>query len=110
MPVGEKDSVTVRSPGNVLGMTKTFRPYSLANRRGAASEQMRAKLRTAVGEVIYRRRKAIVEPVFAYIKDRRGFRRFSFRGLAKVSAEWAMICLTHNLLKLFRARACPRPA
>lgn len=80
-----------------------------SNRRGAASEQMRAKLRTALGEVIYRRRKAIVEPVFAYIKDRRGFRRFSFRSLAKVCAEWAMICLTHNLLKLYRVRACPSP-
>jgi transposase len=79
------------------------------NRRGAASEQMRAKLRTPLGDAVYRRRKAIIEPVFAYIKDRRGFRRFSFRGLPKVGAEWALICLTHNLLKLHRARLCPQP-
>jgi hypothetical protein len=32
----------------------------------------------------------------------RGFRRFSQRGLAKVRNEWAFVCLTHNLIKLFR--------
>jgi transposase len=80
------------------------------NRRGEASELMRAKLRTALGDAIYRRRKAIIEPIFAYIKDRRGFRRFSFRGLTNVRAEWSMICLTHNLLKLYRARTWPQPA
>ncbi|PYP88205.1 MAG: hypothetical protein DMG65_15480, partial [Candidatus Angelobacter sp. Gp1-AA117] len=33
----------------------------------------------------------------------RGFRRFLLRGLQKVRAEWKLICLTHNLLKLFRS-------
>jgi transposase len=37
-------------------------------------------------------------------KEARGFRRFSFRGLAKVAAEWNLIALTHNLLKLWRAQ------
>jgi hypothetical protein len=50
-------------------------------------------------------RKAIVEPVFGQIKAVRGFLRFSFRGEQKVAAEWQLICLTHNLLKLFRAKA-----
>ena len=35
-------------------------------------------------------RKAIVEPVFGQIKERRGFRRFSFRGVGKVSREWKL--------------------
>ncbi len=52
---------------------------------------------------------AYVEPVFGQIKEGRGFRRFSFRGLVKVTAEWVIICLTHNLLKLFRSGAW-RPA
>jgi hypothetical protein len=64
---------------------------------------MRAKLRTPRGHATYALRKAIAEPVFGQIKDGRGFRRFSFRGLGKVQAEWLLICLTHNLLKLFRA-------
>ncbi len=65
-------------------------------------EQMRAKLKTAAGRAVYKQRKLIVEPVFGQVKEARGFRRFSFRGLRKNQAEWALICLTHNLLKLFR--------
>ena len=70
---------------------------------GTVSGAMRAKVRGPTGHALYALRKAIVEPVFGQIKDGRGFRRFSFRGLSKVQAEWLLICLTHNLLKLFRA-------
>jgi len=73
-------------------------------------ERMRHKLRTPDGREVYRKRKAIVEPVFGQIKEARGFRRFSFRGLEKVRAEWDLICLTHNLLKLFRAGFAPQTA
>jgi len=73
-------------------------------------DQMRHKIRTEEGRAVYSKRKQIVEPVFGQIKEARGFRRFSFRGLAKVAAEWDIICLTHNLLKLFRAGARPQPA
>jgi hypothetical protein len=65
---------------------------------------MRERLSGAPGRAVYALRKAIVEPVFAYIKERRGFRRFSLRRLVQVRAEWALICLTHNLLKLYAAR------
>ena len=47
-------------------------------------------------------RKSIVEPVFGQIKGARGFRRFSLRGLEKVRGEWRLVCLTHNLLKIWR--------
>ena len=43
-----------------------------------------------------------LEPVFGQIKEGRGFRRFSLRGLAPVGAEWSIVCTCHNLLKLFR--------
>ena len=66
------------------------------------TEQMRVKLQTPGGRAVYAKRKAIVEPVFGQIKDSRGFRRFLLRGLRQVVAEWALICLTHNLLKLHR--------
>lgn len=71
---------------------------------GWVREQMRHKLQTPEGQAVYKLRKAIVEPVFGQIKEVRGFRRFSFRGLVPVAAEWTLICLTHNLLKLFRGR------
>ena len=52
-------------------------------------------------------RKAIVEPVFGQIKERRGFRRFSLRGLDNVRSEWKLVCAAANLLKLFRAGWVP---
>jgi hypothetical protein len=70
---------------------------------------MRERLASPAGEAIYRRRKAIVEPVFGQIKEGRGFRRFSLRGHAAVSQEWQLVCLTHNVLKLHRANVCPHP-
>lgn len=65
-------------------------------------ERMKRKLHTQVGRRIYAMRKAIVEPVFGQIKQVRGFRQFVLRGLEKVQMEWALVCLTHNILKLHR--------
>jgi len=66
-------------------------------------ERMKRKLLTKAGAAIYAARKSIVEPVFGQIKEARGFRRFSLRGFEKVKAEWALVCATHNILKMYRA-------
>jgi transposase len=66
-------------------------------------ERMARKLLTRRGHAIYARRKAIVEPVFGQIKHARGFRQFLRRGLVRVQQEWALVCLSHNLLKLHAA-------
>jgi hypothetical protein len=68
-----------------------------------ARDKMRWTVRSTDGRALYSRRKVIVEPVFGQIKEARGFRRFLRRGLEAAAAEWSLICLTHNLLKLFRA-------
>jgi transposase len=65
-------------------------------------ERMKHKLKTKVGAGIYARRKCIVEPVFGQIKQARGFRQFLLRGLEKVRGEWALISMTHNLLKFHK--------
>jgi len=67
-----------------------------------AKEKMQAKLKTAEGRAVYARRKAIVEPVFGQTKEARGFRRFLLRGLEQIRGEWRLVCLTHNLLKIWR--------
>jgi transposase len=67
-----------------------------------AKERMAAKVRTPEGRAVYARRKVIVEPVFGQIKEARGVRRFLLRGLAKIRGEWRLVCLTHNLLKIWR--------
>jgi hypothetical protein len=72
-----------------------------------AQERMAAKVRTSQGRAVYARRKVIVEPVFGQIKEARGFRRFLLRGLANIRGEWCLVCLTHNLLKLWRYACVP---
>ena len=76
----------------------------------SVAETMREKLKTTAGHAIYKMRKAVVEPVFGQIKERRGLRGFLMRGREKVAAEWQIICLTHNLLKLFGAKLRPQTA
>jgi len=66
--------------------------------------RMRELLLSPIGRALYKLRQATVEPVFGYIKEARGLRRFRFRGLTRVAWEWKLICATHNLLKLFRHR------
>jgi transposase len=69
------------------------------------TEAMRERLRKDGFASPYRLRKQTVEPVFGQIKQARGFRQFLMRGVAKVSAEWAMLCTVHNILKLAGAEA-----
>lgn len=77
---------------------------------GSPRANMDAKLSTDDARAVYRRRKAIVEPVFGQIKEARGFRRFLLRGMRKAEGEWSMLVATHNLLKLFRHAAHFAPA
>lgn len=65
-------------------------------------DRMKRKLQTKAGAKVYAARKSIVEPVFGQIKHARGFRQFLMRGIEKVKAEWALVCATHNILKLYR--------
>ncbi len=62
--------------------------------------KMAHKLRTELGQAIYRLRKCTVEPVFGIIKETLGFRQFSLRGLAAVAGEWCLVCLAFNLKRL----------
>ena len=62
--------------------------------------KMAYKLRTEIGQTIYRLRKCTVEPVIGIIKAVLGFRQFSLRGLEPASGEWALVCLAFNLKRL----------
>lgn len=64
-------------------------------------DRMSRKLHTKAGAAVYAARKAIVEPVIGQIKHARGFRQFLLRGFEKVQGEWALVCTTHNILKLY---------
>ncbi|MGH8916892.1 MAG: transposase, partial [Actinomycetes bacterium] len=65
-------------------------------------DKMDRKVSHKTGRALYRRRQAIIEPVFGQIKEVRGIRRFTRRGRAAAESEWQLIAGTHNLLKLYR--------
>jgi transposase len=98
-------------PYIATGRQKHHTPEAMASDAPAtAKERMAAKVRTPEGKALYARRKVIVEPVFGQIKEARGFRRFLLRGLEKLRGEWRLVCLTHNLLKLWRYGSAPSVA
>jgi hypothetical protein len=68
----------------------------------SATAAMEHRLRTPEGAELYKRRQNIIEPVFGTIKETRGFRRFSRRGLDAVKAEWLLILATHNINKAYK--------
>jgi transposase len=72
---------------------------------GSLLARMTTRLKCAGHRSRYRLRKQVVEPVFGQIKQARGFRQFLLRGIEKAKAEWAMICIAHNLRKLALAVA-----
>jgi hypothetical protein len=88
------------------GRHSALRPTAPPGRIPTAAtprERMARKLTTKQGRAEYARRKSTVEPVFGQIKEAMGFRRFSLRGKAKVTAEWYLVCAVHDLGKLFRS-------
>src|SRR6266404_483070 len=72
---------------------------------GPCTQRMGAKLRTDDGRRRFKRRKAIVEPPFGWIKHVLGFRAFSMRGRRKTAGEWSLVCLVMNLRRMRLAAA-----
>jgi transposase len=70
--------------------------------RDPEHRRLRAKLRTPAGREQYRRRQAVVEPVFGILKEQRGMRRLRRRGLAAVTTEWMLAAIAYNLTRIVR--------
>jgi transposase len=70
--------------------------------QGGRYTAMRQALATEYGDRLYRRRKAMVEPVFAQTKHNRRINQFHRRGRSAALSEWRLITATHNLLKLHK--------
>ena len=73
----------------------------MSPQRGALLRQ-RAKRRDPLKQALLRRRKVIIEPVFATLKQAMGFRRWTVRGLENVRTQWALLCAAFNLKKMYR--------
>jgi hypothetical protein len=63
---------------------------------------MRERIDSVSGRFIYSHRMGIVEPVFANIRHMLGLDRFTLRGKKKVSAQWKMFAMVHNIFKIYR--------
>jgi transposase len=68
---------------------------------------MRRVLETDTGGALYRKRQAMIEPVFANTKFNRRIDRFQRRGRSAARSEWRLITATHNLLKLWKHTTAP---
>jgi transposase len=71
---------------------------------------MRRVLATPAGAQLYRKRPAMIEPVFGHTKFNRKIDRFQRRGRAACRSEWRLITATHNLLKLHKHTTAPLTA
>ena len=96
-------ALATRGIGAYLATGRAKHPAQVKrNITGPLTQTMRQKLKRAGRRSRYRLRKQIVEPVFGQIKQARGFRQFLLRGIENVKAEWAILCIAHNLTKLAR--------
>lgn len=77
------------------------RPAIGGKKGGPLTQAMRRKLKLGGHRSRYRLRKQLPEPVFGQIKQARGFRQFLLRGLDKVKDEWSLVCIAHNITKLW---------
>lgn len=69
---------------------------------GDPSQRMREAIDSLLGRRLYSQRIATVEPVFANIRHHKRMSRFTLRGQTKVSTQWQLYCLVHNVEKLAR--------
>ena len=63
---------------------------------------MKARIDSEAGKDAYARRMWTIEPVFANITSNKGINKLSLRGKAKVTCQWMMCCIVHNIEKLWR--------
>ncbi len=72
------------------------------DRKGTLIEAMKQKIDSVEGRAVYSQRLGTVEPVFGHIREMIGSKRFSLRAKKKVNAQWRLMAIIHNLLKIVR--------
>ena len=87
--------------------SRSGRRIEISPQRAALARQA-AKRADPVKQARLRQRKAIIEPVFATLKQAMGFRRWTVRGLANVRTQWALLCTALNLRKIYQHWAADR--
>lgn len=70
-------------------------------RRYPGLHEHRQRMRDPAARAAYRRRQAVVEPVFGVLKQQRNLRQFRCRGLVAVNTEWTLATTAFNLTRMF---------
>ena len=70
------------------------------NAKESYTDIMKRAIDSPEGRVLYGRRLATVEPVFANLRHNKGLNRFTLRGRKKVDTQWKLYCMVHNIEKL----------
>ena len=104
-------NATAPGPDRLIATSKDWKQRRAAREMGTTTgpapedattlEAMEHRLRTEEGAAAYGQRSCTVEPVFGQAKENRGIRRFMRRGLVAAESEWALVCATGNILKLY---------
>lgn len=81
--------------------SKTGRTVQIHPNHDALVRQ-REKLKDEIMRAILKQRGATVEPVFGWVKEAMGFRRWTVRGRDKVKTQWLLLCTAMNLLRLHK--------
>lgn len=104
----ERDLETLQSLGidGYVSLGREGKAVRPPSKNSPCSQAMQRKLATKRGRARYRKRKAIVEPAFGWVKRALGFRSFSLRGLRKAAGEWSLVCLALNLRRMAAREAC----
>jgi len=89
----------LRNPRGTRGR-QVARFERLQRDAGDPSQRMREAIDSPHGRRLYSQRIATVEPVFANIRHHKRMSRFTLRGRTKVSAQWQLYCLVHNIEKI----------
>jgi transposase len=89
-------SKCLRNPKTVSRQVHVF----YGKRPGSLTDEMKQKIDTPGGRRIYSKRLGIVEPVFGNIRSCKRMDRFTLRGRIKVTIQWMLYCLVHNIEKI----------
>jgi hypothetical protein len=71
-------------------------------RKDSYLDLMKKKIDSEEGKRLYRRRMWVIEPVFGNIYANKRLNRLSLRGTTKVTGQWLMCCMVHNIEKLWK--------
>lgn len=67
-------------------------------------KRIRNLLDSPYGKKLYNTRKHIIEPIFGNMKHNLKYTIVHLRTLKKVTSEWQLICLTHNIKQIWKAK------